>query len=44
MKKAELIGSYWTLAGDVHPHSEHEYSPFDFEDRVVAAARAGSRH
>jgi sugar phosphate isomerase/epimerase len=41
MKKAELIGSYWTLAGNVHPHSEHEYSPFDFEDRVVAAARAG---
>jgi sugar phosphate isomerase/epimerase len=41
MKKSELIGSYWTLAGNVHPHSEHEYSPFDFEDRVVAAARAG---
>jgi sugar phosphate isomerase/epimerase len=41
MKKAELIGSYWTLAGNVHPHSEHEYSPFDFEDRVAAAARAG---
>ena len=41
MKKAELIGSYWTLAGNVHPHSEHEYSPFTFEDRVMAAARAG---
>jgi sugar phosphate isomerase/epimerase len=37
----ELLGSYWTLAGAVHPHSENEYSPFDFEDRVVAAARAG---
>jgi sugar phosphate isomerase/epimerase len=41
MKRAELIGSYWTLAGDVHPHSEYEYSPFDFKDRVVAAAKAG---
>jgi sugar phosphate isomerase/epimerase len=37
----ELLGSYWTLAGAVHPHSESEYSPFDFEDRVVAAAKAG---
>jgi sugar phosphate isomerase/epimerase len=41
MPKAELIGSYWTLAGNVHPHSEHEYSPFEFADRVVAAAKAG---
>ena len=41
MKKPDLIGSYWTLAGNVHPHSEHEYSPFDFEDRVAAAAKAG---
>jgi len=41
MQKIELIGSYWTLAGNVHPHSEAEYSPFDFEDRVVAAAKAG---
>ena len=37
----EMLGSYWTLAGAVHPHSEKEYSPFDFEDRVVAAAKAG---
>ncbi len=41
MKDIELIGSYWTLAGNVHPHSETEYSPFDFEDRVSAAAKAG---
>jgi sugar phosphate isomerase/epimerase len=41
MKKVELIASYWTIAGDVHPHSEHEYSPIDFEERVVAAAKAG---
>jgi sugar phosphate isomerase/epimerase len=43
MKEIELIGSYWTLAGDVHPHSETEYSPFKFEDRVETAARAGFR-
>lgn len=41
MKHMDLLGSYWTLAGNVHPHSEYEYSPFDFEDRVVAAAKAG---
>lgn len=41
MKNVDLVGSYWTLAGAVHPHSETEYSPFDFEDRVVAAAKAG---
>jgi sugar phosphate isomerase/epimerase len=41
MKNVDLIGSYWTLAGDVHPHSEYECSPFDFEDRVVAASKAG---
>lgn len=43
MKEIELIGSYWTLAGDVHPHSETEYSPFKFEARVEAASRAGFR-
>ncbi len=43
MKEVELIGSYWTLAGDVHPHSETEFSPFKFEDRVEAAAKAGFR-
>jgi len=41
MKNVELIASYWTLAGNVHPHSEYEYSPYDFQDRVVAAAKAG---
>jgi sugar phosphate isomerase/epimerase len=41
MTNVELIASYWTIAGDVHPHSETEYSPFDFEDRVVAASKAG---
>ena len=37
----ELVASYWTLAGAASPHSEIEYSPFDFKDRVEAAARAG---
>jgi sugar phosphate isomerase/epimerase len=41
MNKAELVASYWTIAGSACPHSEIEYSPFDFEDRVVAAAKAG---
>ncbi len=43
MADVELIASYWTIAGDVHPHSPTEYSPFDFEDRVAAASRAGFR-
>jgi sugar phosphate isomerase/epimerase len=37
----ELLASYWTIAGATHPHSEIEYSPFDFKDRVVAASKAG---
>src|SRR5512145_2126696 len=41
MAEVELLASYWTIAGNVHPHSKTEYSPFDFEDRVVAASKAG---
>jgi sugar phosphate isomerase/epimerase len=41
MKNVDLLASYWTIAGPSHPHSEIEYSLFDFEDRVVAASRAG---
>ncbi len=37
----ELLGSYWTLAGGAMPHTEKDYSPFDFKDRVEAAAKAG---
>jgi sugar phosphate isomerase/epimerase len=37
----ELLGSYWTLAGGAEPHTDKEYSPFDFKDRVEAAARVG---
>jgi sugar phosphate isomerase/epimerase len=41
MKKVDLLASYWTIAGAVHPHSEQEFSPFDFVDRVAAASKAG---
>ena len=37
----ELLGSYWTLAGGAMPHTDTDYSPFDFKDRVEAAAKAG---
>ena len=37
----ELIASYWTIAGGALPHTDKEYSPFDFRDRVEAAAQAG---
>jgi len=37
----ELLASYWTIAGGALPHTDKEYSPFDFKDRVEAAARAG---
>ena len=37
----ELLGSYWTLAGGAQPHTDKDYSPFDFKDRVESAARAG---
>jgi len=36
----ELLASYWTISAGV-PHTDREYSPFDFRDRVESAARAG---
>jgi sugar phosphate isomerase/epimerase len=39
--KANILGSYWTLAGAAYPHTDREYSPFDFRERVEAAARTG---
>jgi sugar phosphate isomerase/epimerase len=36
----ELLASYWTISAG-HPHTDREYSPFDFKDRVQSAARAG---
>jgi sugar phosphate isomerase/epimerase len=40
-QNVELLASYWTLAGGALPHTDKEYSTFDFKDRVEAAARAG---
>lgn len=39
-KNVELLASYWTISCGV-PHTDREYSPFDFRDRVESAARAG---
>src|SRR3990172_882547 len=39
--KIELLGSYWTFSGDAIPHSDREYSSFDFRDRVEAMSKAG---
>lgn len=41
IQNVELIASYWTLAGGGEPHTDREYSTFDFKDRVEAAAKAG---
>lgn len=43
IRTAELIASYWTIAGDVYPVGPNEISPFPFEKRVEVAARAGYR-
>jgi sugar phosphate isomerase/epimerase len=40
-QQPELLASYWTIAGGAQPHTDRDYSPFDFKDRVAAAARAG---
>jgi sugar phosphate isomerase/epimerase len=39
----DLIACYWTLAGKYVPFTEDDSSPWDFRDRVEAAARAGYR-
>jgi sugar phosphate isomerase/epimerase len=36
----DLLASYWTISGGL-PHTDREYSPYDFKDRVEAASRAG---
>ena len=38
--QVELLASYWTISCGV-PHTDREYSPFDFKDRVESAAKAG---
>ena len=40
MANVELLASYWTIACGI-PHTDSEYSPFDFRSRVESAARAG---
>jgi sugar phosphate isomerase/epimerase len=41
--RAELLASYWTLAGPVELHTGREWSLFNVVDRVTAAANAGFR-
>ena len=41
MSNVELIASYWTLGGGALPHTDREYSTFEFRARVEQAARAG---
>jgi sugar phosphate isomerase/epimerase len=36
----DLLASYWTISGAT-PHTDREYSPYAFKDRVEAAAKAG---
>ena len=36
----DLLASYWTISCGL-PHTDQEYSPFDFRDRVESAAEAG---
>jgi sugar phosphate isomerase/epimerase len=40
-KHFDLLASYWTISGSAQPHTDREYSTWDFQDRVAAAARAG---
>jgi len=37
----DVLGSYWTLAGDVDPLGDRGWSPWDFERRVETAADVG---
>ncbi|MGH9689064.1 MAG: sugar phosphate isomerase/epimerase family protein [Candidatus Acidiferrales bacterium] len=37
----DLLASYWTISGSAQPHTDREYSTWDFKDRVAAAAHAG---
>ena len=40
--EVDLLASYWTISG-AHPHTDREYSPYDFKERVEAVSRAGFR-
>lgn len=41
MTNVDLLASYWTIAGGAYPHTDHEYSKFEFRSRVEAIAKAG---
>jgi sugar phosphate isomerase/epimerase len=37
----ELVASYWSIAGDCYASGPDESSPFDFRERIEAAAKGG---
>ncbi len=37
----DLLASYWTIAVGAEPHTDHEWSPVGFRERVAQAAKAG---
>jgi sugar phosphate isomerase/epimerase len=39
--RTELLAAYYTISGDVYPSGPSEVSPFAFQHRVEAAAKAG---
>jgi sugar phosphate isomerase/epimerase len=41
MSPPDLIASFWTLGGQALPHTDKEYSTFEFKSRVEQAAKAG---
>jgi len=41
-QQVDLLASYWTISGGF-PHTDREYSPHDFRDRVETVSRAGFR-
>jgi sugar phosphate isomerase/epimerase len=41
MNDIDLIAAHWTIAGNAIPGTERDYSPFEFQNRVERAAKAG---
>lgn len=37
----DIVASYWSIAAGAEPHTDHEFSPRSFRDRVSVAAKAG---
>ncbi|MCB1487488.1 MAG: sugar phosphate isomerase/epimerase [Bauldia sp.] len=40
-RPVELVASYWSISGDCYAAGPSEVSPFDFRDRIEAAAKVG---